>query len=69
MERIDPDAVALPAWYEPNPGRACDLAFILFTGDGERTRANRITQPALGALGVRHRVRGDADGRRHRVLR
>ncbi len=43
MERIDPDAVVLPAWYEPNPGRASDLAFILFTGDGERTRANRLT--------------------------
>jgi putative long chain acyl-CoA synthase len=43
MERIDPDEVELPAWYESNPGRASDLAFILFTGEGERTRANRIT--------------------------
>jgi putative long chain acyl-CoA synthase len=43
MERIDPDQVELPAWYEPNPGRAADLAFILFTGEGERTRANRLT--------------------------
>ncbi len=43
MERIDPDLVELPAWYRPNPGRASDLAFILFTGEGERTRANRIT--------------------------
>jgi putative long chain acyl-CoA synthase len=43
MERIDPDAVELPAWYEPNPGRAADLAFVLFTGEGERTRANRLT--------------------------
>ena len=43
MERIDPDRVEVPAWFEPNPGRASDLAFILFTGDGERTRANRIT--------------------------
>src|SRR5690606_16700227 len=25
MEAIDPDAVALPSWYEPNPGRARDL--------------------------------------------
>ena len=43
MERIDPDEVELPAWYRPNPGRASDLAFILFTGEGERTRANRVT--------------------------
>jgi putative long chain acyl-CoA synthase len=43
MERIDPDAVELPAWYQPNPGRASDLAFILFTGEGERTRPNRIS--------------------------
>ncbi len=43
MERIDPDLVELPAWYRANPGRASDLAFILFTGEGERTRANRIT--------------------------
>jgi putative long chain acyl-CoA synthase len=43
MERIDPDLVELPAWYQPNPGRASDLAFMLFTGEGERTRANRIT--------------------------
>ncbi len=43
MERIDPDLVELPAWYRPNAGRASDLAFMLFTGDGERTRANRIT--------------------------
>ncbi len=43
MERIDPDRVEVPAWYAPDPGRASDLAFILFTGEGERTRANRIT--------------------------
>jgi putative long chain acyl-CoA synthase len=43
MERIDPDRVELPAWYKANPGRASDLAFILFTGEGERTKANRLT--------------------------
>ena len=43
MERIDPDKVKLPGWYKPNPGRARDLAFILFTGSGDRTRPNRIT--------------------------
>jgi len=43
MEAIDPGAVKLPRWYRPNPGRAGDLAFILFSGEGENTRANRIT--------------------------
>ena len=54
MERIDPDEVPLPAWYEPNPGRARDLAFVLFTGEGDRTRVNRITNRrwALSAFGT-----------------
>jgi putative long chain acyl-CoA synthase len=43
LERIDPDAVELPAWYVPNPGLSRDLAFILFSGRGELTRADRIT--------------------------
>ena len=54
MERIDPDAVTVPAWYRPNPGRADDLAFVLFTGAGDRTRVNRITNRrwALSAYGT-----------------
>ena len=54
MEAIDPAGVAPPAWYRPNPGRAGDLAFVLFTGSGERTRANRITNGrwALSAFGT-----------------
>lgn len=54
MERIDPDAVEVPAWFEPNPGLAGDLAFILFSGSGERTHANRITNRrwALSAFGT-----------------
>jgi putative long chain acyl-CoA synthase len=43
MERIDVSRVRLPKWYRPNPGRAGDLAFILFTGAGEQTRMSRIT--------------------------
>ena len=43
MEQIDPFAVTLPRWYRPNPGRAADLAFIVFSGEGEYTRASRIT--------------------------
>ena len=54
MERIDPKEIELPAWYRPNPGLARDLAFITFTGEGERTRANRISNRrwALSAFGT-----------------
>ena len=54
MEAIDPDAVPLPGWYEPNPGRAQDLAFILFTGGAENTRVVRISNGrwALSAFGT-----------------
>ncbi len=54
MERIDPDAVDVPAWYRANPGRAGDLAFVLFTGAGDRTRVNRITNRrwSLSAAGT-----------------
>ncbi len=43
LEQIDPRTVTLPAWYRPNPGRASDLAFILFTGEGDAVRMSRIT--------------------------
>ncbi|HUA43745.1 MAG TPA: AMP-binding protein [Solirubrobacteraceae bacterium] len=43
MEAIDPGAVKLPRWYRPNPGRAGDLAFVVFSGEGENTRMSRIT--------------------------
>jgi putative long chain acyl-CoA synthase len=43
MEQIDLDTVTLPAWYRPNPGRASDLAFILFTGEGDYVRMSRVT--------------------------
>ncbi len=61
MERIDPDAVVPPAWYRPNPGLAGDLAFILFTGAAERTRASRITNGrwALSAFGTASSARLD----------
>lgn len=54
MERIDPDAVKAPGWYRPNPGRARDLAFVLFTGAGTNTRVNSITNRrwALSAFGT-----------------
>lgn len=54
MEAIDPAKVAVPAWYAPNSARAEDVAFVFFSGRGERVRASRITNRrwALAALGT-----------------
>jgi putative long chain acyl-CoA synthase len=54
MEQIDPGAVTLPRWYRPNPGKGRDVAFIVFTGEGKRTRMSRITNRrwALSAFGT-----------------
>ncbi len=54
MEQIDPEAVTLPQWYSADPGRAGDVAFILFTGEQQRTRMSRITNRrwALSAFGT-----------------
>ena len=44
MESIHPDAVKLPAWYQPNPGRARDLAMIIISPGSEgKARALHIT--------------------------
>lgn len=55
MEAIDPTTVTMPPGFEPNPGRARDLALVLFGfgKDGE-LRAVRITNGrwAVSALGV-----------------
>jgi putative long chain acyl-CoA synthase len=40
---LDVATVRLPRWYRPNPGRASELAFILFTGEGDTLRMSRIT--------------------------
>jgi putative long chain acyl-CoA synthase len=54
MEAIDPEKVAVPGWYVPNAARAEDVAFMLFSGRGDRVRASRITNRrwALSALGT-----------------
>jgi putative long chain acyl-CoA synthase len=55
MELIDPDAVELPGWYEPNPGCARDLALIMLTaGRGKKPRAAKITNQrwAFSAYGA-----------------
>ncbi len=54
MEKIDPDAVELPAWYRPNPALARDLAAVAFsTADGEPV-AKQITNYrwAVSAFGT-----------------
>ncbi|MGH3469899.1 MAG: AMP-binding protein, partial [Thermocrispum sp.] len=54
LERIDPEAVELPGWYQPNPGLARDLAFILFSRSGGDVEAKLITNHrwALSAFGT-----------------
>jgi len=54
LEVEDPDDVALPDWYVRNPGRADDLAFVLFNGSGADTRLIRVTNGrwALAAYGT-----------------
>ncbi len=54
MEKIDPDAVELPAWYRANPGFARDLAFIGFSTAGGQLVAKQITNYrwALSAFGT-----------------
>jgi putative long chain acyl-CoA synthase len=54
LERIDPDQVELPAWFDANPHRAADVAFVLFSGDARGTRAVTITNRrwAMSALGT-----------------
>jgi len=54
MEQINPGEVRLPGWYRPDPGAASDLAFIVFTGEGEGTRLSQITNGrwAMSAYGT-----------------
>ncbi len=43
MEAIDPAAVEVPDWYEPNPGLAGELAMVLITGAGQNLGTRLIT--------------------------
>jgi putative long chain acyl-CoA synthase len=54
MEQINPDVVALPGWYRPNPGFAKDLAYIAFATVGGELVARQITnfRWALSAFGT-----------------
>ena len=48
LEIGEPGAVRIPDWYRPNPGRAGELAFILFGGSDEDPRPIRITNGRFG---------------------
>ena len=54
LEAIDPEAVALPAWYRPDPGRAGDLAMVFVSEQGAALRAVHVTNRrwAFSALGA-----------------
>ncbi|MEU9809004.1 AMP-binding protein [Mycobacterium sp. NPDC050853] len=54
MEKIRPGAVTLPGWYRPNPGKAQDLAFVMFSSAGGQIAAKHITNQrwALSAFGT-----------------
>ncbi|MGW6696008.1 AMP-binding protein [Rhodococcus sp. NPDC054953] len=54
LEKIDPDEISLPAWYRPDPGRANELAFVLFGRFGGEVEAKHITNHrwALSAFGT-----------------
>lgn len=48
LEQPESPVQVVPVWYEPNPGNARDLAFILFGGDFETPRVIRITNGRFG---------------------
>ncbi len=54
LEAIDPDSVRLPAWYKPNPGRARELAMVLFTATDRGLEPRYVTNHrwALSAFGT-----------------
>lgn len=54
LEAIDPDSVRLPAWFEPNPGRARELAVVLFTATDRGLEPRFVTNHrwALSAYGT-----------------
>lgn len=54
LEAIDPDSIRLPAWFEPNPGRARELAVVLFTATDRGLEPRYVTNHrwALSAFGT-----------------
>ena len=64
-----PTRSTVPSWYEPNPHRAGDIAFVLFTGEGPSTKAHPDHQQALGIVSARHGQRRRVEVQRHRLQR
>ncbi len=54
LESVNPSCVALPDWYQPSPGKARDIAFIMFSKRSDETHCYSITNQrwALSALGT-----------------
>lgn len=54
LELKPAEAPPTPPWFQRNPGRADDLAFVLFSGNGDRTRTIQVTNGrwALTAYGA-----------------
>ena len=54
LERIDPDEVALPRWYRPDPGRAGEPAFLFFSRSTGSWQSKLVTNHrwALSAFGT-----------------
>jgi len=54
LEAVNPSCVALPDWYQPSPGKARDIAFLMFSKRGDETHCYSITNQrwALSALGT-----------------
>ena len=54
LEHIDPETVELPRWYRPDPGRAGDLAFVLFSRSTGAWQTKLVTNHrwALSAFGT-----------------
>jgi putative long chain acyl-CoA synthase len=54
LEQIDPESVALPGWYRPDPGLARELAFIICSESNGHWETKQITNYrwALSAFGT-----------------
>ncbi len=54
LEAVDPDTVRLPAWFKPNPGRARELAVVLFATTDRGLEPRFVTNHrwALSAFGT-----------------
>ncbi|MEZ0151710.1 MAG: hypothetical protein AB9Q18_05365 [Candidatus Reddybacter sp.] len=54
MEAINPTSVALPDWFQSSPGKANDIAFVMFSKRGNETHCYSITNQrwALSASGT-----------------